>query len=306
MSADDAYALQRASVRQSFARAVETYDAAAVLQRTVLDRLLERVPSGGSRPTVVLDAGSGTGLGARALARRFRRARVIALDIAEPMAARSRQRRPWFRSLDAVCADAARLPLAGRSVDLVFSNLMLQWVDDPTAVFTEFLRAMKPGAQLLFTTFGPDTLHELRSAWATVDDHVHVNRFIDMHDLGDALLHAGFRDPVMDVERMTVTYPDVMGLMRDLKAIGAHNSNTGRPHALTGRGKLKAMQDAYERERRDGVLPASWEVVFGFAIAPPADARGARPDDTGTVKVQVSSIRRSNRGSVGAPPMRRE
>ena len=266
----DEFDLGPAAVRRSFARAAQSYDEAAVLQREVLTRLLERLDVLPSAPAVVLDAGSGTGLGARALSDRYPRAHVIAVDHAEPMARRSRARRRWFRRLHGVCADARRLPLRDASVDLVFSNLMLQWLGPPDAVFLEFRRVLRPEGRLVFTTFGPDTLLELRDAWATVDDRVHVNRFIDMHDIGDALLRTGFRDPVMDAERMTVTYRDTMALMRDLKAIGAHNVNAGRPRGLTGPRRLRAMQAAYERHRAQGVLPATWEVVYGHALAPPA------------------------------------
>ncbi len=286
----DEFDLRHDSVRRSFARAAETYDAAAVLQREVLARLTERLGSVGVEPGVVLDAGSGTGLSASALSDQYRRSQVIALDIAEPMAARSRRRRRWFRSLDAVCADAAHLPIRSASVDLVFSNLMLQWVGPPDAVFREFVRVLKPGGRLLFTTFGPDTLKELRDAWATVDERVHVNRFMDMHDIGDALLRAGFRDPVMDAERMTVTYPDTMVLMRDLKAIGAHNVNAGRPRGLTGPRRLRAMDTAYEQHRVDGGLPATWEVVYGYAVAPPAGTAIASSGPT-EARVSAESIR---------------
>jgi malonyl-CoA O-methyltransferase len=286
----DEFDLRHDAVRRSFARAAETYDAAAVLQREVLARLTERLDAIDLVPHVVLDAGSGTGLGAAALSERYRRAHVVALDIAEPMAARSRRRRRWFRSLDAVCADASRLPVRSASVDLVFSNLMLQWLGAPDGVFREFARVLKPGGRLLFTTFGPDTLKELRTAWASVDDHVHVNRFIDMHDVGDALLRAGFRDPVMDAERMTVTYSDTMALMRDLKAIGAHNVNAGRPRGLTGPRRLRAMQSAYERLRADGKLPATWEIAYGYAVAPPAGTAIASSGPT-EARVSVESIR---------------
>ncbi|MEX0899326.1 MAG: malonyl-ACP O-methyltransferase BioC [Gammaproteobacteria bacterium] len=286
----DEFELRHDAVRRSFARAAETYDAAAVLQREVLDNLIERLDTVAIEPRVVLDAGSGTGRGASSLSDRYRHAHVIALDIAEPMAARSRRHRRWFRAFDAVCADAARLPLRSASVDLVFSNLMLQWLGPPDAVFREFVRVLKPGGRLLFTTFGPDTLRELREAWAAVDDRVHVNRFVDMHDVGDALLRAGFRNPVMDAERMAVTYPDTMALMRDLKAIGAHNVNAGRPLGLTSPRRLSAMETAYERRRIDGKLPATWEVVYGYAVAPPAGTAIA-PEGPAEARVSVESIR---------------
>jgi malonyl-CoA O-methyltransferase len=132
-------------------------------------------------------------------------------------------------------------------------------------VFAEFHRVLRPGGLVHFTTFGPDTLHELRRAFAAVDDRSHVNHFADMHELGDGLVRAGFAEPVLDVDRHVLTYTDALALMRDLKAIGAHNVTSDRPRGLTGRRQLEAMQAAYERERRDGRLPATYEVVYGHA-----------------------------------------
>lgn len=271
----DPFSLDPRRVRRDFSAAAATYDQAARLQRDVLGRLLERADELHASPQVILDAGCGTGQGARLLSDRWRRSRIIALDIAAPMAARARRRRRWFRKLDAVCADAAALPLADASVDLVFSNLMLQWTDDPAAIFTEFRRVLKPDGRLMFTSFGPDTLSELRSSWAAADAAVHVNRFIDMHDVGDALVRTGFVDPVLDVDRMVTWYADPRALMRELKAIGAQNANHGRPAGLTGRRKLDAMTASYETRREMRGLPASWEVIFGQARAAPAGI--ARP-----------------------------
>jgi malonyl-CoA O-methyltransferase len=164
-------------------------------------------------------------------------------------------------------------------------------------VFRECARVLRPGGLLTFTSFGPDTLKELRAAWASADDFTHVNRFIDMHDLGDALLRAGLAEPVMDVERYTLTYTDVRALMRDLKAIGAHNVNAGRPRGLTGRRALERMTAAYERERRDGCLPATYEVVYGQAWAPVGAPRGSAP--SGETRIPIGRIGRRGSGSQG-------
>ena len=127
---------------------------------------------------------------------------------------------------------------------------------------------LKPHGLLTFTTFGPDTLKELRLAWQAADDHTHVNRFIDMHDIGDMLVGGGFSDPVMDMEYFTLTYADVRQLMHELKAIGAGNVTRGRPDALSGKSRLAAVMRNYERFRRDGKLPATFEVVYGHAWKP--------------------------------------
>ena len=170
----------------------------------------------------------------------------------------------------------------------------LHWSDDPDQVFAECRRVLAPGGVLTFTTYGPDTLVELRRAWAAVDGHVHVNRFIDMHDLGDALVRAGFAEPVMDVERYTLTYERVTGLMRDLKAIGARNVNAGRPRSLTGKGALARMTAAYEKCRIDGRLPATFEVVYGQAWRPVGTQRRRAPGET---VVPVSRIGRRKAGA---------
>lgn len=286
------FEIDLAAVRRSFDRAARGYDEAAVLQAEVRARLLERLDYVNLEPQVILDVGCGTGHSSRALKDRFPDARVVALDLAEGMLAEAAKRQSWRRRFARVCGDVMRLPLADASIDLAFSNLTLQWCPDPDVAFAELRRVLRPRGLLNFTTFGPDTLIELREAWAQADRHPHVSRFADMHELGDGLVRTGLAEPVMDVERFTLTYPDVFGLMRDLKAIGAHNAAARRPRGLTGRGRLRAMEAAYEGRRRDGVLPATYEVVFGQAWGPAGKpARGRRsgefsiaPDAIGRMK----------------------
>jgi malonyl-CoA O-methyltransferase len=196
---------------------------------------------------------------------------VLAVDSARGMLQAAAARRSWFRPFFALGADAVRLPLADGSVDLVLSNFMLPWCE-PDAVFAEFRRVLAPRGFLTFTSLGPDTLKELRAAWAKVDSHSRVLQFIDMHDLGDALVRAGFIEPVLDVERYTLEYSDVRALARDLKAVGARNATAGRLKGLTGPRKFAAMQSAYEVHRRSDRLPATYEVVFGQAWSPRAPA----------------------------------
>ncbi len=259
------FRLDRAGVRSAFDRASTSYDDAAVLQARVRQELLERLGSMRLEAEVVLDLGAGTGHGAFALKRLYRSATVIALDIAPGMLREAKRHSRTFRRFGRVCADAFRLPLKDECVDLVFSNLMLHWCDELDVVIGEVRRVLKPGGFLTFSTLGPDTLRELRSAWSAADSASHVNAFLDMHDVGDALTRAGFAEPVLDVERVELTYPDVLALVRDLKAIGAHNVTSARHKGLTGRGKWRAMTEAYEAFRRDGRLPASYEVVHGAA-----------------------------------------
>jgi len=292
---EDPYELDRRQVRRSFDRASAEYDRAAVLQATVRAQLLERLAFARLEPGLVIDAGSGTGHASRELKRRFRDADVVALDIAPGMLREASHQQGWWRRFVRVCADAQRLPFPDSSAGLLFSNLMLQWCDDLDAVFAEFRRVLQPHGLLTFTTFGPDTLQELRAAWGAADTRTHVHRFIDMHDIGDALVRAGLAEPVLDVEHFTLTYDDVRGLMRDLKSIGAHNVSAGRPAGLVGRGRLQAMTDAYEPFRRDGKLPATYEVIFGQAWGRAAAPGAGRRPSAGVAHIPVSSIQRRDR-----------
>lgn len=269
----DELLIDKRSLRSAFEHAAESYDAAAVLQNEVCRRMLGRLEYLKHRPATILDAGSGTGNALAGLGQRYPEARLIALDIALAMLRRGRQRLPWWRGLftrgvQAVCGDIERLPLKDASVGMVWSNLALQWVNDLPRAFAEMRRVLVPGGLLMFSTFGPDTLKELRRAYQDIDRHTHVNRFIDMHDIGDLLVSGGFGDPVMDMEHFTLTYGDVRELMRELKAIGARNVTRGRPNGLSGKRVLDAVTRNYEAFRRDGRLPATFEVVYGHAWAP--------------------------------------
>jgi len=254
--------------RRAFEKAAGTYDDAAVLQNEIGDRLMERLDYIRLQPRRVLDLGSGTGMFTSALMKRYRKADVVALDIAQPMLQRVKQRAGWLRKPGCVCGDTESLPFADDSFDFIFSNLMLQWCTDLEATFIELRRVLSPGGLLMFTTFGPDTLMELRASWEAVDGYTHVNSFIDLHDVGDSLLHTRWAEPVMDSERITVTYRELRTLMQDLKHIGAHNVTSGRPRGLTGKRHLQQLVEAYEPFREDGVLPASYEVVYGHAWSP--------------------------------------
>jgi malonyl-CoA O-methyltransferase len=270
MSDHGPFQLDRRAIARAFDRASASYDAAAALQERVRNELLGRLGELRITPKSVLDLGAGTGHATRALKRRYPAALTVAVDIAPGMLERSRAQSRWLRRFERVRADAYTLPFRDNAFDLVFSSLMLQWCDDLDAVFGEISRVLAPGGLLLFSTFGPGTLAELREAWAESDALLacagqrttnHVNHFFDPHALGSALMQAGLAEPVLDVDRIVMGYPDTFALMRELKAIGAHNVTQGRTRGLTGRARLAAMTRAYETMRRDGALPATYEVI---------------------------------------------
>ncbi len=296
-------------VRRAFGRAAAGYEAVAVLQHEVESLLLERLEilatppaellsearARGmatpfkSSPQSILDVGCGTGRASAALRKRYPKAEIIALDLALPMLQQARRRAGWWKPFRRVCADARALPLADQSVDLIFSNLCLQWIENLGGVFNEFRRVLRPGGWLMFSSFGPDTLTELRQSWAAADQGAHVNVFLDMHDVGDAMLAAGFRDPMLDVERYTLTYRDARQLMRELKAIGAGNAAAERQRGLTGKSRLQRMLAHYESFRSDeGLLPASYEVIFAQAQAPESNQpRRDGQDEIASVSVDA-------------------
>ena len=271
----DRWTVDKSAVRRSFDRAAVSYDAAAVLQAEIASRMLERLSYIRLDPSVILDAGCGTGHVWDGLKQRFPDAALVGLDIAEGMIRLALSRTPRWKALlsrgrtpSGLCADLEALPVAGESVDLVWSNVALQWVNDLPRVIADVWRILRPGGLFMFSTFGPDTLKELRSAYEGVDGATHVSRFTDMHDIGDMLVTARFADPVMDMEPFTLLYDDLPLLMRELKAIGAHNATEGRSRGLSGPRRFERLKAQYESFRQNGKLPATFEVVYGHAWKP--------------------------------------
>ncbi len=289
-----------AAVARSFGAASRSYDAAAWLQTEVRNELLSRLDLLRAPPRAVLDLGAGTGLAALEIKRRFRRATVTAADIAAPMLQVARRRSRFWRPIRCVEADARALPFDDASFDLVFTSLMLQWLQPPDAALREIRRVLKPGGLLLASSFGPATLQELRQSWAAADTGVHVNEFVDMHDLGSALGRVGFVEPVLDVDRHLRYYPDARALMRELKALGARNLNAQRARGLTGRKAFARMNAAYESLRQAAGLPATWQVVYavGWAADAPLSEGESPPSSTGIsgeVRIDADSLRGSGR-----------
>ena len=295
MTSDDAYRLRTSDIRRSFDRASECYDRFAVIESRVREEILARLELVDLKPRVILDAGCATGSWGGMLLKRYKRSRLLALDMSVGMLLQARMKRPRFRKLDVICADAAAIPLPDASVDLICSNLMLPWCDDIDQVFREFRRVLSPRGLLTFSTLGPDTLAELRQSWRSVDDKIHVNLFVDMHDIGDALVRAGLAEPVMDVDYYHITYARLIDLMREIKAVGAHNMNHGRPRGLTGRNRFRSVEAAYNKFSRDGRLPATCEIIFGQAWGPRAKTGSGGAE----VMIPITEIGHRRRGEDG-------
>jgi malonyl-CoA O-methyltransferase len=270
------HVIDKRRLRAAFERAAPSYDQAAILQREVCDRMLSRLDYIKYIPDVIVDAGSGTGYGTRKLLARYPAARMLAIDIAISMHLQARPPASWLKQLmitrrnqsTYIAGDIECMPLADSCAGLVWSNLTLQWCNDLKQAIAEAHRILQVNGLFMFSTFGPDTLKELRHAFQGVDRFTHVNRFTDMHDIGDMLVHSGFATPVMDMEYITLTYDDMMSVMRDLKAIGARNATEGRRRSLTGKTAWQNATSRYEVLRKDEKLPATFEVVYGHAWKP--------------------------------------
>ncbi len=268
------FEIDKRQVRRAFSRAAKNYDAAAILQREVCMRMLDKLSCIKLQPSSLVDVGSGTGWGTRQLGVRYPKADITSVDIAMGMLQLAKGTSSWWEKLFSVrrerfvCADVEELPLASNSVDMVWSNLALQWCNDLPATFVELQRVLKEDGLLIFSSFGVDTLKELRIAFSEVDGYNHVSRFVDLHDLGDMLVAAGFADPVMEMEKITLTYDDVRAVMQDLKSIGANNATEGRSTGMMGKSTWQRVTENYEKLRHEGRLPATFEIVYGHAWKP--------------------------------------
>ncbi len=289
------YFIDKEKVRRAFDRAAESYDKHAALQAEIGARMLDRLDYIRIEPKRIIDLGAGTGRITKDLSQRFPKSTVVALDLAEGMLkqCRSTQKQGlgrFFSRVQHLCADVENLPIASDSLDFAFSNVTFQWCNDLDKALQECYRVLTPGSLILFSSFGPDTLNELRTVWREIDNYNHVNAFIDMHDVGDALIRAGFQSPVLDVEQFTLTYDNSKDLMRELKAIGAHNVTAGRQRGLMGKQRLQKFEQGYEQFRSEGKLPASYEVIYGHAWVPEQKTR--KEEDAIEVKISLKQLGR--------------
>ena len=253
-------------VRRRTERAAADFGHADFVHRAAFEGLLARMKPMTIEPDVVLDLGCATGDGVEALGKRYRRSRIVGLDLAEPMTQQAARRGSMLRRHRAVQADARALPFGDNSLDLVVSNLLLPMLGDPEPVFREVGRVLRKDGVFAFATLGPDSLSEIRAAWQSVDDDWHVNLFADMHDIGDAMVRSGLRDPVLDVDFLDITYRNTDDLFRDLTSAGARNCLAGRRRSLTGKRRFAAMTAALRQQMVDGLLPLRLELVYGHAF----------------------------------------
>jgi malonyl-CoA O-methyltransferase len=250
-------------ILRRFNRAAASFDDTDFVHAATRDGLLARLKPMAMPAKNIVDLGSATGSATRALKKRFRGARVISVDLSRNMLRQGLAKQTWLAKSPAIQAHATALPFADQSVDVVFANLLLPWLDDPAELFAEVARVLRKDGLLMFATLGPDSLLELRRAWQAADNYAHVNRFLDMHDIGDAAVKAGLRDPVLDVDRMSVTYSRPDKLFQDLTSVAGRNCLKGRNPALVSKARFGKVVDALEATMNGGVLTLNLEFVYG-------------------------------------------
>jgi malonyl-CoA O-methyltransferase len=278
------HSLNIADVRRRFDSAARGFDDADFVHGVTRDGLFARLQPLVIDASIVVDLGCATGSATQRLAKRFRGAKVVAVDLSQKMLEQCRSKQRWFSKASVIQADASALPFADQSIDIVFANLLLPWASEPVVVAEEVCRVLRKDGLFVFATLGPDSLIELRNAWAGIDAHHHVNRFIDMHDVGDSLVRAGLRDPVLDVDRLTVTYDDANAIFRDLTAAGARNALQGRNGSLLGKGRFEALRENIESSGSGGKISLSLELVYGHCW-------GCGPRNVGgDVRIEAATI----------------
>jgi malonyl-CoA O-methyltransferase len=279
-------ALCNNDVRRRFDLAADDFDNFDFVHTVTRDGLMARLEPMLVRAKTVVDLGCATGTAYKPLAKKFRGAHIIALDQSTRMLQVAGEKRSWFSKYSLLRAQANAIPLADQSVDVVFCNQLLPWIEDGRSVFSEVGRILRKNGLFLFASLGPDSFSELQQAWTTVDTAAHVHRFPDMHDLGDAAVHAGMHDPVLDVDRLKISYKSVDGLFRDLTGIGGRNCRADRPQALTGKNRFKQMTAALEGQGQKGLIELDLELVYGHCWG-----SGPRARD-GEVRISVEGIGR--------------
>jgi len=258
--------LDKDSVKKTFNRAAKRYNKSAILQDEVLRRLLQRLQYIRLNPESIIDIGCGTGKAINGLREHYSRSKIVCMDMAFSMLGEACKQYGVLRKKRLVNADMERLPFADGSFDLLFSSLALQWANDLPATLADLARIGRQEGLLMFATFGPSTLSELRDSWFEIDRKPHVHQFVDMHDIGDALMAAGFSQPVVDAETIRLEYSSFREVLNDLKDIGASNADRNRRRGLMTPAKLRLLEEKYrESGFENGKFIASYEVVYGHA-----------------------------------------
>lgn len=276
--------LRMRDIQRRFDRAAAGFSSADFVHSVTREGLLARLEPLLLQPGAILDLGSATGATGRLLRKRFRRAHVVSLDLSRAMLEVARQNKAWFSRSSFVQGNAHQLPFTDGAFDLVISNQMLPWTPEPQPVFEEVSRVTKKGGLFAFATLGPDSLRQIERAWASIDNQRHVNRFPDMHDIGDGLVRAGLADPVLDVDRLSVSYDDTDKLFADLTRAGARNSLSDRAPGLLGRARFSALKNALAAARSDGKILLDLELVYGHCWG------AGRKNDPGNYAIDAKQI----------------
>jgi malonyl-CoA O-methyltransferase len=276
--------LVKRDIRRRFDRAAPHFDSADFVHAVTREGLRQRLEPLLVEAHTILDLGSATGATGRMLRKRFRRAHIVSLDLSREMLEEARRRKSLLSKASFVLADAEHLPFADGVFDLVVANQLLPWLPEPGRVFGEVARVLRKGGVFAFATLGPDSFRELAQAWSGIDAAAHVNRFADMHDIGDGLVRAGLADPVLDVDRLAVSYEDVGKLLSDLTRAGARNALAARPRGLVGRRRFAAMKAALATPGEEGQIALELELVYGHCWG--SGARNA----AGHVRIDANRI----------------
>lgn len=272
--------LRAKDIRRRFDRAAERFDDFDFVHAVTRDGLFARLEPMRVEASTVVDLGCATGTACKPLAKRFRGAQVISVDQSANMLRKASSKKGWLAKHTFIEASADALPLADQSVDLVFCNQLLPWVNDAAAVFVEVNRVLRKDGLFIFASLGPDSFSELRRAWQATDQGVHVNQFLDMHDLGDAAVRSGLSDPVLDVDRLTVRYENTRSLFRDLTGSAARNCLSDRALSLTGKQRFEHMCRELQDADKPSAIELELELVYGhcWGSGPRAQAGEVRID----------------------------
>lgn len=272
------------ALKRGFNRSADSYQTAARLSNLTGEQLLERLQYIKCEPKRILDLGAGVGTFSARLAKRYPKAEIVACDLAEARMQIAKRHKPWFSKIRFCTATMQQLPFTRASFDMIFSNQCLYWTPDLKKATLEMARVLKPDGVLLFSSLGPDTLQEVRTRFAAFNTAPHINIFLDMHDVGDAILAAGFRDPVMDIERLRLAYPDLRALINELRATGERNYHPQRIRHL-------GRQNTWAGLQADGdIQEISYEIIYGHASG--SQLRQQRDASSGEVRISLDALLR--------------